>query len=180
MGEQNVLRTAGQHDVDRMRLWRNQEANRRVSIAQHEISAAEHRDWWRRTQDDPTRRVLIYEADGRALGVVSFFDLRLDCRPRTGSWGFFLDHETVTAEGIAFLAWARVMGEAVDHAFDELGLDELHGEVLEDNHPVRAMNRRLRFTEGTPQVRRSGDRELSVIPISLGREARRRTERSSA
>ena len=76
-GKRTVLRPAQHTDVATIRAWRNQPANREVSINQHEISPEEHQEWWDRTKDDPQRRVLIFEADGRPLGVVNFFDLDL-------------------------------------------------------------------------------------------------------
>ena len=68
---------------------------------------------------DPTRQVLVFEYDGRPLGVVSFFDLDLDGPERTGAWGFYLDHETTSAEGTAMMAWMQVMKEATGYAFDD-------------------------------------------------------------
>ena len=59
----------------------------------------EHSGWWSRVKDDPARRVLVFEYDGRMLGIVNFFDLELDGPTRTGAWGFFLDHETTTLGG---------------------------------------------------------------------------------
>lgn len=156
-----------------MRSWRNQKTNREVSIEQHEISGDEHLAWWGRVQHDDTRRVLIFEVDGRPRGVVNFFGLSLGESPKSGSWGFFLDHDSLAADGTAMMAWVKVMDEAVGFAFDELGLDVLQGEVLAHNEPVRMMNRRFRFEEGTPTERESDGRTISVIPVSLRREDRR-------
>lgn len=149
--------------------WRNQPANREVSNHSHVIGLDEHRAWWQRVQEDPTRRVLVYRAGDRDLGVVSFFDIT----GASAGWGFYLDHESVTAEGIALTAWMAVMKEATDYAFDELGVDVLTGEVLADNEAVRMMNRRFRFTEGEPTTRQVDGRSITVIPIELRRENRR-------
>ena len=167
-----MLRRAQDDDVEAMRLWRNQPANRAVSLNEHEISPDEHAAWWSRVLDDPTRQVLVFELEGRALGIVTFFDLELSGPTRTGSWGFFLDNETVTADGIAIPAWMRLMKDACAWAFDELVLDELHGEVLETNVAVRAMNGRYRFTEGEPRVLEDG---RVFYPVTLLREDRRQT-----
>ncbi len=178
-----MLRRATERDVDAMLEWRNQPANREVSIHQHEIGTDEHHAWWSRTKDDPTRRVLVFEHEGRPLGIVNFFDLDLESTPRTGGWGFFLDHRTVTAEGTAMMAWMQVMKEAQAYAFDDepegLALDVLTGEVLDGNEAVRTMNRRFRFTEGEPQAREVDGRQITVYPISLRREDRRRPKGAS-
>ena len=165
-----MLRTATEADVDTIRRLRNQQANRDVSITSHEISADEHAAWWVKTSKDPSRRVLIYERDGATAGVVNFFDLE----GTSGAWGFFLDADGLAERGETLPAWIEVMREATAYAFDELGLDVLTGEVLEHNTVVRQMNRRFRFVEGTPEVRYADGRELTVIPISLRKQDRRK------
>ncbi|MGK5444352.1 GNAT family N-acetyltransferase [Micromonospora sp. URMC 105] len=168
-----MLREATEDDVNLMLSWRNQETNRQVSKNSHEITAAEHAAWWSRVRADPGRRVLVYVHDGRPCGVVTFFDLRLD-GPRTGSWGFYLDAEGLAERGETLPVWLAVMRAAVDHAFDELRLDRLDGEVLADNIVVRRMNRRFRFVEGTEERQVHDGREIGVVPISLHRDNRHR------
>ncbi|WP_407937877.1 GNAT family N-acetyltransferase [Micromonospora viridifaciens] len=160
-------------DVHLMLSWRNQEMNRQVSKTSHEITPEEHARWWSAVRTDPTRRVLMYLREAVPCGVVTFFDLRLD-GPRTGSWGFYLDADGLAGRGETLPAWLAVMRAAVDHAFDDLALDRLDGEVLAHNTVVRQMNRRFRFVEGEPRTEISDGREITVIPISLHRENRRR------
>jgi RimJ/RimL family protein N-acetyltransferase len=170
-----MLRPAEERDLDAIREWRNQAPNREVSITRHEITHDEHLAWWDRVQDDPSRRCLVFEHDGRPLGVVNFFDL--DPADASGSWGFFLDHETTTAEGTAMMAWMQIMREAIDFAFEEqpqgLALQTLRAEVRPDNEAVRTMNRRFRFAEGEPKEVSSGTGAVTVIPVTLRREDRR-------
>lgn len=168
-----MLREATTEDVHLMLSWRNQETNREVSKTSHVITAQEHARWWAATREDPAGRLLTYLRDGTPCGAVTFFDLRLD-GPRTGSWGFYLDADGLAARGETLSAWLEVMREAVDHAFDELRLDRLDGEVLGHNTVVRQMNRRFRFVEGTPRREVSDGRDITVIPISLDRVNRRR------
>lgn len=165
-----MLRAATEDDADTIRRLRNQQANRDVSITAHEITADEHAAWWAKTSADPSRRVLIYTRDGATAGVVNFFDLDAT----SGAWGFFLDADGLAERGETLPAWIEIMREATAYAFDELGLDVLTGEVLEHNAVVRQMNRRFRFVEGTPQVRYADGRELTVIPISLRTQDRRK------
>ena len=164
-----MLRTATDADADLIRTLRNQQANRDASITSHEIGADEHAAWWAKTSVDPSRRVLIYTRDGATAGVVNFFDLD----GTAGAWGFFLDADGLGERGETLPAWIEIMREATAYAFDELGLEVLTGEVLEHNTVVRQMNRRFRFTEGTPQTRYADGRELTVIPITLHRQDRR-------
>lgn len=169
-----MLRTATDGDVDIIRTLRNQQPNRDASINSHEITAEEHAGWWSKASVDPSRRVLVYERDGIVAGVVTFFDLELDSEPRNGAWGFYLDAEGLAERGETLPAWIEVMKEATGYAFDELGLDDLHGEVLEHNAVVRQMNRRFRFVEGEPETRYADGREVTVLPISLNKNNRRK------
>jgi len=168
-----MLRSATDADVDAIRSWRNQQPNREASNTSHVISAEEHAAWWAKASADPTRRVLIYERDGVSSGTVNFFDLDVD--RKVGAWGFFLDAEGLAERGETLPAWIEVMKDATSYAFDELGLDELTGEVLEHNEGVRQMNRRFRFTEGEPETKVVEDgREITVYPISLHKQNRRK------
>ncbi|MGK5739517.1 GNAT family N-acetyltransferase [Micromonospora sp. URMC 103] len=170
---EEVLREATGDDVNLMLSWRNQDINRQASKTSHVITPEEHARWWAAVRTDPTRRVLMYLRDGVPCGVVTFFDLR-DDGSRSGSWGFYLDADGLAARGETLPAWLGVMRAAVDHAFDELGLNRLEGEVLGHNTVVRQMNRRFRFVEGTPRTEVADGREITVIPISLDRANRRR------
>lgn len=166
-----MLRHAEESDLLNMRFWRNQTTNREVSLHQHEISLDEHLAWWEGVSQDPTREVLVFEAEGEALGVVNFFDL--DLEQRVGSWGFFLNTESDVVTTAGMLLWTRVMKEAISYAFDTLNLTILSGEVLAHNEAVRMMNRRYRFREGETMERQIGTDTVSVIPISLHRDDRR-------
>ena len=170
--ERHVLRDATGDDVNLMLSWRNQEINRQVSKNSHVITTEEHSRWWRDVRTDPTRRVLTYLHSGQPCGVVTFFDLHRD-RPRTGSWGFYLDADGLAERGATLPAWLAVMRAAVDYAFDVLELDRLDGEVLAHNTVVRQMNRRFRFAEGPGRREIHHGREIIVVPISLNRADRR-------
>lgn len=165
-----MLRPATDGDVDAMLRWRNQPANRVVSINDHEIDAAEHAAWWAAASTDPRRRVLVYEHADTPCGVVNFFGLTLAAAPRTGGWGFYLDADGLAERAATIPAWLGLMREATAYAFDRLRLDVLRGEVLEHNTAVRQMNRRFRFVEGPPATRTSGGRTVTVIPISRSRQ----------
>lgn len=174
-----MLRSPMESDVPLMREWRNQPANRAVSLQQHEISREEHLAWWERTRREPTREVLVFEIDGTPCGVVSYFDVHREVNPTSASWGFYLDHDGLTRLGATFVAWNRVMKEAVDHAFDDLGLDVLTAEVLEHNRAVRIANRRFGFVEAPPEPRDVDGQQLSVIRVSLRREDRHRPKETT-
>lgn len=176
-----MLRPATDDEVDLLLRWRNQDANRRVSIHQHLIQEEEHRRWWSGVRGDPRRRVLVLEIDGEPCGAVTFARLRDVGSRRHGSWGFFLDHDGLRERGATFVAWQRVVREALDHAFDLLDLHVLEAEVLEDNDVVRRSNRRLGFVEGEVEQRDVDGETRRVVPVTLARadHLQRRTARTA-
>lgn len=164
-----MLRPAGEGDAETIRGWRNQAANREVSLHQHEIGAAEHRRWWSEVVGDPARRVLVLELEGTPCGVVTFTGLRDVGHQRYGRWGFHLDHDGLGRRGATLVAWQQVMRAAVTYAFELLALDVLEAEVLEHNAAVRSANRRLGFHEGPVRVERVDGEERRVLPLRLDR-----------
>lgn len=158
-----MLRPATDDDSDRMRRWRNHPQVREVSLTQHEISAAEHDAWWRRTRVDPTRRVFVYERHGEPSGVVTFFDI--DSEAESAWWGYYLDNDGLSARGELLPAWIEIQRQAKRFAFDDLGLRMLEGEVLEANEAVRRFNRRNGFEEIGRDVRTVDGREVAVLHV---------------
>ncbi|WP_329070236.1 GNAT family N-acetyltransferase [Amycolatopsis sp. NBC_01480] len=142
------LRRAGDGDLERIRLWRNHPDVRRVSFTTHEIGAEEHRAWFASVRDDETRRVLVYLHKDVPAGVVLFSDVT---SAGSAEWAFYLDGDGLGRDLLA--AWMRLEREAVDYAFEELGLEVLGGATLADNRQVLQLHRRFGFTEVRRYVR---------------------------
>lgn len=165
-----MLRDATDADADRILRWRNHPHVRAMSFTTHEITEEEHAAWWRRVQRDPDRRLLVFEREGEPAGVVTF---DLDPDHRSGTWGFYLDIDRLEARGDLMPAWFALEREALDHAFDVLGLDRLHGEMLARNTVVRQLHRRHGFTEVGTEQREVEDGVEEVVRIELRAEDRR-------
>lgn len=164
-----MLRPATMLDAEPVRRWRNHPRVRAMSLTTHEIGAAEHAAWFAAAVTDPDRRMLIYEHAGVPSGVVTFAGIR----DGAASWGFYLDVDGLEARDETLPAWLRVCREAVDYAFDDLGLDVLTGDVLAANGAVRRLNRRFGFTETAARtVVRDGVAE-ECLSIRLRRDERR-------
>jgi RimJ/RimL family protein N-acetyltransferase len=150
-----VLRPALESERDTVLTWRNHPAVRAVSMTTHEIQPAEHAAWWARNWP----HVLIYEDDGRPAGVVIF---------NGETWSFYLD---VDGLGRRLLpAWMRLEKEAIEYAFDRLGLDRLGGETLEENTQVLALHRRFGFREVRRYQRSVDGVEKTVVVTEKGRD----------
>ncbi|MEQ5868863.1 UDP-4-amino-4,6-dideoxy-N-acetyl-beta-L-altrosamine N-acetyltransferase [Sagittula sp. NFXS13] len=134
-----VLRPATEVDLGHMRAWRNHPAVRAMMYTQHEISADEHASWWARTQTDESAQYLIYERDGRPIGVVGV--TQIDRRNGTANWAFYADPDAPRGSGscMEYLA--------LTYVFETLGLRKLNCEVLARNSRVLRMHLRFGFAE---------------------------------
>jgi UDP-4-amino-4,6-dideoxy-N-acetyl-beta-L-altrosamine N-acetyltransferase len=160
-----MLRLAKDRDADLVRRWRNHPDVRAASLTRNVITADEHEAWWVAVQNDPTRRLLIYERHEVPSGVVTFFDH--DAAARSAWWGFYLDVDGLSDGGELLPAWVAIEREAIRYAFDVLDLDVLEGEVLASNQAVRNMNRRHRFSETGTHVRDVDGQPVDVVHVRL-------------
>lgn len=158
-----TIRPATQADSAEVLRWRNHPDVRAVSLTQHVIGQAEHDAWFAKTLQDPSRLVCMYEFHGTPSGVVSFFDI--DRESRTAWWGYYLDNDGLNERDELLPAWMQIQREAKKYAFTQLGLDELHAEVLEANEAVRRMNRMNRFEEVETYEREIDGRMVNVLRI---------------
>jgi RimJ/RimL family protein N-acetyltransferase len=169
----SVLRPATEQDVATIRVWRNHPKVRAASIWTAHITPDGHRAWWDRVQTDPAKRVLIFEFHGSPAGVVTINDL--DPAAGSAEWGFFLDVDGLTARGELLPAWMDLEREAIDYAFDELGVDRVGGRTLASNRPVLDLHRRFGF-HVVPERGYTTDIDgvdTDVVWTEMGKEDRR-------
>lgn len=164
----SVLRPATERDLDAIRRWRNHPKVRRASFTTHEISAEEHRRWWDGVRQDPSRRVLVYERDGVAAGVVTFSGLGGE----VVEWSKYLDVDGLGTERSA--AWVDLEHEAIDYAFDVLDVPRLGAATLASNTPVLRLHEQVGFTEVRRYVREIDGEPREVVWNELTRTDLRR------
>ena len=127
-------------DLELILPWRNAPAVRRAMYSHHEISLDEHRAWFQRLQQDPSRSWYLYRDDsGTFQGVVYFTDL--DPAQATPFWGFYARPEAPSGTGL------RMEFAALDTAFGEFALHKLSCEVLASNTAVVNMYKKVGFSE---------------------------------
>ena len=69
---QIVIRRAVLDDCDAIHEWRNAEETRRYIFDAAPIPLEIHRQWYRKTLDNPNRVLLIGELDGKPIGVLRY------------------------------------------------------------------------------------------------------------
>lgn len=161
-----MLRAAREDDLPAMRHWRNHPRVRATSFTTHEITPDEHARWWAATRADTSRRVLIYQHEGAAAGVVTYTGIA----GGAAHWGYYLDLDGLERQGLLLPAWIGLERAAIQHAFGPLGLTTLRGEVLAGNEPVLRLHRRFGFAEVGSYRREIDGVPRDVVTIELRKE----------
>jgi UDP-4-amino-4,6-dideoxy-N-acetyl-beta-L-altrosamine N-acetyltransferase len=153
-------------DLELVRRWRNRPEVRAHMFTRHEIGAEEHRAFFARALVDPTARYLVgVDAAGAPLGVVGFTGIHRD--HRTADWGFYVGDTAPRGTGTALCR------SGLDHAFDDLGLEKVSGEVLDGNVRSLRLHLLLGFVvEGTFRSHHLRDgRRHDVVRLAIDAEA---------
>ncbi|HVK99653.1 MAG TPA: UDP-4-amino-4,6-dideoxy-N-acetyl-beta-L-altrosamine N-acetyltransferase [Dongiaceae bacterium] len=142
LGQQRV-RPMTTDDLQQVLAWRNHEAVRRFMLTQHEISLAEHIQWFARASRDDGRHLLIFETstsenDSDPLGFVSFQAL---AQGGVAEWGFYV------APGAPRGTGSQMGQTALQYAFDALGFDKVEGQALAHNESSIRFHVRMGFTQ---------------------------------
>lgn len=138
MNDSAVLRVMESCDLADVLEWRNDPKVRQFMYTQHEITMAEHREWFSRVRESESDHLLVMEAGDVLLGFVR---LNIECtRSARAQWGFFRAPAAPRGTGQALCE------RALAYAFEDLGLHKVYGEVLEMNIPSQKVHHRLGFT----------------------------------
>ena len=170
MGEETAmqLRPLAEHDLPLILEWRNHPEVRRVMFTGHEISPEEHRAWWMKFLDDPSRQVLLGCIGGRPLGVVNFFDI--DSGDGSCHWGFYLDNASCPSAAERLSIWLQLEQAAIEHAFGALKCRKLLCETLETNRAVLQLHRKFGFREIETFLREKEGEQVKVVRMALENE----------
>jgi methionyl-tRNA formyltransferase len=156
------LRPLTEQDLSLVRAWRNAPEVRRNMYTAHEISAAEHQAWFSRLKDDATSRWFIHEdAVGKPDGVVYFTHLQPSIV--SAFWGFYAAPGALQGTG------TRLGLDALDTAFEVLGLHKLNAEAIASNEASLRFQKKLGFRE-EGQFRDhhfNGQRYVDVVRLGI-------------
>jgi UDP-4-amino-4,6-dideoxy-N-acetyl-beta-L-altrosamine N-acetyltransferase len=132
------IRALTENDLPMVLGWRNHPSVRNFMFTQHEISLAEHREWFIRCSLDVSRRLLIVTDVNQALGYVQFSDVT---EGGVSDWGFYSRPDAPKGSG------KKIGLMALDYAFRELKLHKVCGQALETNRASIAFHQRLGFQQ---------------------------------
>jgi UDP-4-amino-4,6-dideoxy-N-acetyl-beta-L-altrosamine N-acetyltransferase len=135
-----MLRPLEKSDLELILRWRNAPTARKAMFSQHEISLEEHRAWFQRIQEDDTQQWFLFlDDDGFPSAVVNF--IQIDQVQKKAFWGFYTKPESKRGTGL------RMSLEALDKAFDNMGLEKINAEVLGSNLRSLDMHKKVGFIQ---------------------------------
>jgi UDP-4-amino-4,6-dideoxy-N-acetyl-beta-L-altrosamine N-acetyltransferase len=135
-----MLRPLENSDLELILSWRNTLTVRQAMFTQHEISWNEHQAWFRSSQADESKRLFLFlDHENAPCAVVSF--VSIEQVQKLAFWGFYTDPDAKPGTGM------RMSLEALDKAFDDLGLMKLHATVLASNLRSLEMHKKIGFTQ---------------------------------
>ncbi len=131
-----LIRKVTEQDLPMVLAWRNHADVRRYMFTQHEISLDEHRNWFAKASQDPSRCLLIVEENKQAIGYVQFSKVE---DGGVADWGFYARPDASKGSG-------RKLGVmALNHAFGPLKLHKVCGQAIASNQASIAFHQRLGF-----------------------------------
>ena len=125
-------------DLATVRAWRNHPELRRHMFSTHEITEAEHQQWFSRQQADAGRRLWLWRSGGQPLGFVHFSGV---APGGVAEWGFY------AAPGAPRGTGSALGRAALERAFATEQLHKVCGQVLAANTASLAFHRRMGFAE---------------------------------
>lgn len=131
------LRAIKPEELELMLSWRNAPSVRANMYTRHEISLAEHLEWWERIKTRSDQQYFMYEYQSTPIGVVAFN--QIDGSNQNSSWAFYASPEATKGTG------NRMEFLALEHAFGVIKLHKLCCEVLAFNVPVIKLHEKFGF-----------------------------------
>lgn len=136
MFETCLIRKVTDEDLPMVLAWRNHADVRRYMFTQHEIGLVEHRNWFAKASQDPSRHLLIVEEDKQGIGYVQFSKVE---NGGVADWGFYARPDATKGTG-------RKLGVmALTHAFGPLKLHKVCGQAIASNQASIAFHQHLGF-----------------------------------
>lgn len=136
-----LARLATPADLEKILAWRNRPDVRANMLTQHEISLAEHRQWFERSLQDQTRSLLIVEENHLQLGFVHFSGVAAGA---IANWGFYAAPDVARGTGL------KIGMAALAFAYETLALHKVCGQALAFNIASIRTHEKLGFRqEGT-------------------------------
>lgn len=164
MVEEYTIRPLEEKDLEMVLAWRNSERVHSKMLTDHKITWQEHFSWFQRTKENPVKRNLIFEYQGRPVGYIGYTEYdeeKMCCSP-----GVYLGETDVPAEaGIVLLHMS------VEYAFTTLHMKRLETSVFKNNRPSMVISKYLGYQEisGSDELYHKNGKEEIAIRLEISK-----------
>lgn len=132
------IRPLAEGDLRLVLDWRNSERVHSKMLTDHKIKWEEHKAWFERMKDNPVKRNLIFEYQGKPIGYIGYTEY--DEENKSCSPGAYLGETDVPID-----AGFTLFYTAIDYAFSVLGMEKLETDVFCNNKYALRINRLLGY-----------------------------------
>lgn len=156
------IRPLAEGDLRLVLDWRNSERVHSKMLTDHKIKWEEHKAWFERMKDNPVKRNLIFEYQGKPIGYIGYTEY--DEENKSCSPGAYLG-ETDTAPDASIVLFVT----AIDYAFKKLGMVHLETDVFRSNSHVLKADIMLGYREivGRDTVFMKDGRKETAVRLEL-------------
>lgn len=131
-----ALRRITASDYLSLMRWRNDPKIRSYMYTQHIITTKEHQSWLKKITTDNSYHPLILEFNNKPLGFVNIHQI---AKGGIADWGFYISPDAPKGTG------SKLGEQALDYAFNKLGLYKVCGQALDFNEASRRFHERFGF-----------------------------------
>ena len=158
MVEEYTIRPLEEKDLEMVLAWRNSERVHSKMLTDHKITWQEHFGWFQRTKENPVKRNLIFEYQGRPVGYIGYTEYdeeKMSCSP-----GAYLGETDVPIDAGLVLFYM-----ALEYAFAALHMKRLETSVFKDNKKAMRIDKFLGYREipGSEEIYvKNGKEEVAI------------------
>jgi UDP-4-amino-4,6-dideoxy-N-acetyl-beta-L-altrosamine N-acetyltransferase len=127
-------------EIEMVRTWRNHETIREVGYTEHNISSAEHKDFFRKLKSDDHNFYWVMKENDKCLGALHI--VRVDSKHRNGYLGLYMN-PYIHKPGIGTL----LIKYLIKLSFEIAKLHALKLETIEGNIPAIKLFNKMGFKE---------------------------------
>lgn len=133
---QGCVRRMTVDDLEQVLAWRNHPDVRQYMFTRHEISLAEHSNWFMSALQDQKRHLLVFEIDKEPTGFINIHEI---ADGGIADWGFYASPDAPKGTG-------RALGNAaLSYAFKTIRAHKLCAQVLSFNERSSHFHQSLGF-----------------------------------
>lgn len=133
-----LVRRLNEQDLELVWRWRNHDMVRKWMMNPHPFSLQSHQQWFQSLSNSDEHLFFVFEINQQAEGCVSLHKIPYS---EAYEWGFYVRPDAPKGTG------SKLGNTALQHAFTELQIPKIFGQVISFNEKSLALHRKLGFQQ---------------------------------